>query len=149
MNRKFYGYIYRQSINRIRLQSWRKKIIKYFLNLKNLLYIHSWGMMRTPMFGTVMVEFGERSNYRDKRVKALTYQSKVLTISSRKKWNFCHVWSFSRPISGKTIKHWLMSDKNLSKPKTTGPNILHSLCSFLQLLLNTRYPASSSTPVII
>lgn len=54
---------------------WRRKIIKYFLNLKNLLYIHSWAMMRTPMFGKVMVEFGERSNYRDKRVEALTYQS--------------------------------------------------------------------------
>lgn len=30
-------------------------------------------MMRTPMFGKVMVEFGERGNYRDKRVEALTY----------------------------------------------------------------------------
>lgn len=30
-------------------------------------------MMRVLMFGKVMVEFGERSNYRDKRVEVFIY----------------------------------------------------------------------------
>lgn len=30
-------------------------------------------MMRILMFGKVMVEFGERSNYRDKRVEVFIY----------------------------------------------------------------------------
>lgn len=50
-------------------------------------------MMRTPMFGKVMVEkrLEKEVIIEIKGSKHLHINLKVLTINTRKKWNFCHV----------------------------------------------------------
>jgi hypothetical protein len=106
------------------------------VSISIVIYIYVRGFdKKSKCFGMVMVHLGERSNYRDKGVVALPYQSPQKIIRSRRH-GFLLLFDLIQGQSvWKPIKSWLMSDKNLSDSKTSELNFQHSSLLFFPIAL--------------